>query len=250
MANITRETWEANGIQVITVKLDELWLNERHFQQQLGLKNLLALTNQHPKQYKKQRYELNGSNEQPNRRFIHVDLALKIIMNCRTDESCKFNKKLGFKIRDVINTKEQTVISAIKDAFEGKNMQTQYTVLGYRIDLYFHEYKLAIEVDELGHNDRNADYQIERQRALERELNCLFIRINPDAPDFNIFREISKIDRHINQSTIQQTEQKTKESLIDNLSRRLLESEFEQHNQIQTECLKDVAKNILTDYKL
>ena len=30
MVNITRERWEANGIQVITDILDELWLNERH----------------------------------------------------------------------------------------------------------------------------------------------------------------------------------------------------------------------------
>ena len=88
-------------------------------------------------------------------------------MDCRIDESSNFLKKLGFRIHDVINTKEQTVISAIKDAFEGENMQTQYTVLNYRIDLYFHEYKLAIEVDELGHNDRNIDYEIQRQRALE-----------------------------------------------------------------------------------
>ena len=73
----------------------------------------------------------------------------------------------------MINTKEQTVISAIKDAFEGENMQTQYSVLGYRIDLYFHEYKLAIEVHELGHNDRNIDYETQRQRALEREL-CIY----------------------------------------------------------------------------
>ena len=106
----------------------------------------------------------------------------------------------------MINTKEQTVISTIKDAFEGENMQTQYTVLNYRIGLYFHEYKLAIEVDELGHNDRSIDYEIERQRALERKLDCVFIRIHPDAVDFNIGREINKIHRHINQSTKQQTE--------------------------------------------
>ena len=41
-------------------------------------------------------------------------------------------------------------------------MQTQYSVLGYTIDLHFHEYKLAIEVDVLGHNDRNIDYEIQR----------------------------------------------------------------------------------------
>ena len=52
------------------------------------------------------------------------------------------------------------MLQSIKDAFEGENMQTQYSVLGYKIDLYFHEYKLAIEVDELGHNDRNIDYEI------------------------------------------------------------------------------------------
>ena len=81
------------------------------------------------------------------------------------------------------NTKEQTVTNSIKDAFEGENMQTQYTVLGYRIDVYFHKYKLAIEVDELGHNDRSTDHETQRQRALERELNCVFIGINPDAAD-------------------------------------------------------------------
>ena len=30
MANITRETYEANGIEVITDKIGKLWLNERH----------------------------------------------------------------------------------------------------------------------------------------------------------------------------------------------------------------------------
>ena len=68
----------------------------------------------------------------------------------------------------MVNTKEQTVINLIKNAFEGENMQTKYTVLHYRIDLYFHEYKLAIEVDELGHNDKNIDYEIETQRVLEK----------------------------------------------------------------------------------
>ena len=56
----------------------------------------------------------------------------------------------------------------------------KYSVLGYRIDLYFHKHKLAIEADELGHADRNLSNEIERQKALEKELDCVFIRINPD----------------------------------------------------------------------
>ena len=61
-------------------------------------------------------------------------------MDCRTDKSCNLKRKLGFSLRDVINTKEQTVINSIKNASDGEDMQTQYTVLGYRL-------KLAIEVD-------------------------------------------------------------------------------------------------------
>ena len=193
MAAITKETYENNGIEVITDKIGELWLNERHIQKQLGLKNLPALTSKYDKEYKKIRSELNESTTHSQRRFIHFDLALKVIMNSRTE------KKLRFTLHDVINTKEQTVISAIKEAFEGENMETQYSVLGYRTDLYFHKCKLAIEVDELGHSDRNINDKIERQKALERELSCVFIRINCDATDFNIFREINKIHRHIKQ---------------------------------------------------
>ena len=105
----------------------------------------------------------------------------------------QFQKNLGFKLHDVINTKEQRIINSIKDVFEGENIGTQYSVLGYRIDLYFDEYKLAIEVDKLGHADRNINNEIERQKALEKELTCVFIRINRDEKDFNIFKEISKI---------------------------------------------------------
>ena len=94
-------------------------------------------------------------------------------------------------------------------------MQTQYSVLGYRIDLYFHKNKLAIEVDELGHADRNLSNEIERQKALEKELDCAFIRINPDGKNFNIFKEINKIHRQIKKSI--------KKSLIDDLSKRLLQ---------------------------
>ena len=48
-------------------------------------------------------------------------------------------------------------------------MQTQYNVSSYRIELYFHDYKLAIEIDENGLSDRNIDYEIKRQKAMEQE---------------------------------------------------------------------------------
>ena len=109
-------------------------------------------------------------------------------------------KKKRFKLHDVMNTKEQAIINSIKDTFEGENIQTQYSVLGYRFDLYFHEYKLAIEVDELGYTSKNINNEIEKQKALEEELNCGFIRINPDEKDFNIFTKTNKTNRQIKKS--------------------------------------------------
>ena len=118
----------------------------------------------------------------------------------------------------MINTKEQTIINSIKAAFEGENIQTEYSVLGYKMDVYFHEYKLAVEVDELGHADRNINNEIERQKALEKEVNCIFIRINPVEKDFNTFKKINKIHRHIKKSF--------KNFLIHKIWKRLLELEF------------------------
>ena len=154
VVEITKETFENNDIEAIIDGVNLSWLNERHIEEKLG-QILPAITNKYDKIYKKRRYELvNEPIKQPNRRLLRKDLALKIIMDCKTDESCNLKKNLGFTLHDVINTKEQT----IKDTFEGEHMQTQYTVIVYMIDLYFHEYKLAIEVDELGHNDYEIQY--------------------------------------------------------------------------------------------
>ena len=45
-------------------------------------------------------------------------------MDCRTYESCNLKRNLELTLHDVINTKEQTVINSIKEAFEGEVMQT------------------------------------------------------------------------------------------------------------------------------
>ena len=52
------------------------------------------------------------------------------------------------------------------------------------------------------------------KKYLERDINCVFIGINFDEKDFNIFKEINKIRRHIKKSS--------KKSLIAKISKRLL----------------------------
>ena len=102
--------------------------------------------------------------------YVHEDIAVTIIMQSRLSdpETIKIRSDLGFNQINLILKKEQTVLKSINDAFEGEDIQTQCTVIGYKIDLDFHKHKLAIEVDELGHVERNLNNEIERQKALEK----------------------------------------------------------------------------------
>ena len=179
-----------------------MWLNEKHIEKGLDHKNMREITIKYFSDYRKHRYEVaEEPKKQVNRIFIDGKLAIKVIMDCRTTSAHKFRTRLGFKQCDVILTKEQSVLLKIISSFVGENMQTQYNVLSHRIDLNFHDYKLIIEIDENGHSGRNIDYEIKRQKAIEQELGCKFIRIDPDKEDFGIFGAINEIFRHIKQST-------------------------------------------------
>ena len=48
----------------------------------------------------------------------------------------------------------------------------------FRIDVYFTEYFLAVEIDEQNHEGREIIFEEKRQEALEKKLSCKFIRID------------------------------------------------------------------------
>ena len=91
-------------------------------------------------------------------------------------------------------------------------------MLGYRIDLYFYDYKLTIDINGNGNgcSDRNIDFEIKRQKAIEQELGFEFIRIDLDKEVFDISQAINEIFRCIKQLS----NQLTKKSLIDKISKR------------------------------
>ena len=106
------------------------------------------LTKQQIRKYKIDRVRLVKSSKHS--MYVHEDTLIPIIMESRLSDSktTKFRTDLRFNPINLILKKEQSVIELIKDAFKGEDIRIQYTVLGYRIDLYFYEYKLAIKIDE------------------------------------------------------------------------------------------------------
>ena len=55
----------------------------------------------------------------------------------------------------------------------------------FRIDFYFTEYLLALEIDGKGHTDRKFIFEEKRQKAIEKNLNCESIQINTSKKDYH-----------------------------------------------------------------
>ena len=126
-------------------------------------------------------------------------------------------------------------------------MHTQYCVQNKSLDLCFSKHKRGIEIYKYGKVDRDLEYEKERQKLIE-DRGYTVIRSNPDAPVFNIYRLINKIRTHIKQPTIKLT----KSSLIDDLSKDLLETAIELKSKCKKEgsnLIKKIVKNVLPEYK-
>ena len=52
-------------------------------------------------------------------------------------------------------------------------------------------------MDENGHSNRNIGFEIKRQKTIEQELYCKFVRIDPDKKDFDIYSAINEVFIHI-----------------------------------------------------
>ena len=75
----------------------------------------------------------------------------------------------------------------------------------------------TLTIRELGHKDRGIEHEIRRQKAVEKELDCEFIRNNPAREKFDLFVEISKIQNFIVKVNKKLTEESTKKFLIDEI---------------------------------
>jgi len=92
-----------------------------------------------------------------------------------------------------IDRKEQKYIQMIMEAFSHEQMKLQYIVSNYQVDLYFPQYRIAVECDEHGHRDRDPQYEQQREEHIKAKLSCVFLRFNPDDPQFSIFTVINSL---------------------------------------------------------
>ena len=75
----------------------------------------------------------------------------------------------------------------------GEEIIEDFSALNYLIDFYFQKYKLVVEVDELGHTNKDSVKENKRQTEIAKYLDCKFIRINLDKKDFSDYDGLGEI---------------------------------------------------------
>ena len=232
MCQIIKEAYGKCEIEIIN---DEKYLriNRKDLEIESGYKTWAQIFDKCELEKHKYRQELIPNTKiQRCRVFVQNDLAERKI---KSHKVLEFKRKLGFD-NNKYSFDEKYIISALPAAFEGKTMHTKYCVQNKRLNLYFSEHKFGIEIDEYGHVDRDFEYEQIRQLMIEEQVGCKIIRTDPDAADFNIYRIIYQVRMSIKQSTIKLT----RNSLIDDLSRELLEAVIELKSKY-----KEVKPNLI-----
>lgn len=95
-----------------------------------------------------------------------------------------------------LERKEIEFIDQLEDALKPFDIkgQRQYRVLKYRIDYYIPSLQIAIEYDENNHSYYSYDSEEGRQKEIENELGCRFIRVSNDkSHSYNIGLVIKNI---------------------------------------------------------
>lgn len=126
--------------------------------------------------------------------------ARRLICNSRSLKANELAQKLGIDTHIRYEPKESETLRYLIEVFGDYTYQFQCPInildTNYRIDLYFPTLKLAIECDENSHCDRDPIAEQKRETLIADALGCTFIRYNPDAPDFNIFKVIREVHKH------------------------------------------------------
>ena len=200
MLQINKEEYKKCEFEIID-KERYFWINRKDLKVESDVANWAQIFDKCDLKKQKYRHELMPNTKfQQYRVFVRNDLVEKKIKSCRKSSKrfLEFKKKLGLD-PNLVTCDEQDIISALQVAFEGEIILTQYCTENKRIDAYFSEYKLGIEIDEYNHESKKSNYEKGRQLMIESH-GITIIRTNLDAAVFDMNRLINQTYKHISQS--------------------------------------------------
>ena len=123
----------------------------------------------------------------------------------------------------------------------------------FRIDIYYSEYSLAVEIDEKGHTDRDFIFEEKRQKALEKKLGCKFIRINTSnvKNGYDLDYEVGNVQAFIDEFKNKKIKKLEKQLIKEKEMREKVEKEMreklEKELKDKNKKLKNLTNNQVTN---
>ncbi|AYV75623.1 MAG: hypothetical protein Terrestrivirus2_131 [Terrestrivirus sp.] len=189
---------------------NKIWFKGASLAKALGYKDTVSAIHRHiDKNHKKDykslikndaniTYKINKKID-PQTIFIDKEGLITLLLETKLTNVDTIAKQFGIETLYRYKRKEIEIIDELCIFFNeiGCRHEIQYVVDNYKIDLYILAYKLAIEIDEYNHNDRNKNDEQIRENYLRNKLECEFIRVNPHDKNFSIPFLISLIHKHM-----------------------------------------------------
>ena len=147
-------------------------IHERHRERLDKFSTTVKLNTTDGKKYNTYLYTLEGC-------LVICELS----HNFKALEFSKFLLKISDKNEKFVvlsNRKEVDFINELEEVLKHFMLTgiKQYQVLSYRIDYYISKLNIAIEFDENNHNTYTYKQHEGRQKEIEKELDCKFIRVS------------------------------------------------------------------------
>ena len=183
--------------KVRVVNIDgEGWLAGKDVAELLGYKNTRDALSKHVDEEDKMLVSVYDGKQNRNMVIVNESGLYQLIAKSKTitkkqkEDSINFFKKFGM-LNDVTlhSRKEIEFIDKLERALLAFNVtgKKQHNILDYKIDYYIPSLNVAIEYDENGHKNYTYEAHELRQKLIQKELGCRFIRVTDNKDDeFNI----------------------------------------------------------------
>lgn len=148
----------------------------------------------HMNQISTQRFPIESRGGSQQSLFVDMPSLKYLLAKSRKPKVPEMLRELGHDDVIMAPTKEAVYVDQLMKMFPSLKFRHQYSVSGYRVDMYSPRYNIIVECDENGHDN----YDIEKEAKRTQKINeCLnnpqWIRFNPDAYGFTIVTVIADI---------------------------------------------------------
>ncbi|NBP16671.1 hypothetical protein EBU95_20165 [bacterium] len=159
----------------VTVTDDGMFVKANDIGTKLGLSNIRTAINHYGDKEKKVMATQTNKGMQ-NITYLSIIGVQRIVCSSRKANSFSMCKDLGLDCQLKLWPVECTYIDSIKKTFAGETMVEQFPVDNYRVDLYFPDYNIAIEIDEYHHASTRKE-DLKRHNYIMNKLRCIMIRV-------------------------------------------------------------------------